>query len=326
MRNLRTASTDAVAISPAEKVELLQAAIECVIRGKPEAVRLAIVTLLAGGHLLIEDVPGVGKTTLAHALALALDCSFQRIQFTSDLLPSDVVGLSVYNQQESLFEWKPGPIFANVILADEINRTTPKTQSALLEAMAEQHVTVEGVTHPLPSPFMVLATQNPIEHHGTYPLPESQLDRFMLRLRIGYPSAADERQILRDREHAEPLDEMQPVMSAADVLELQHSVSQVSVDDAIVDYLMRIVAATRASEMLDLGVSPRGTLSLFRAAQALALTEGRSYCLPDDVKRLVIPVFAHRIAVSSRYSSALRRSEEAEAVLREIMKTISVPL
>jgi len=237
-----------------------------------------------------------------------------------------VVGLSVYNQQESLFEWKPGPIFANVILADEINRTTPKTQSALLEAMAEQHVTVEGVTHPLPSPFMVLATQNPIEHHGTYPLPESQLDRFMLRLRIGYPGAADERQILRDREHAEPLEEMQPVMSAADVLELQHAVSEVSVDDAIVDYLMRIVAATRASEMLDLGVSPRGTLSLFRAAQALALTEERSYCLPDDVKRLVIPVFAHRIAVSSRYSSALRRSEEAEAVLREIMKTISVPL
>jgi MoxR-like ATPase len=326
MRNLRTASTDAVAISPAEKVEILQAAIERVIRGKPEAVRLAIVTLLAGGHLLIEDVPGVGKTTLAHALALALDCSFQRIQFTSDLLPSDVVGLSVYNQQESLFEWKPGPIFANVILADEINRTTPKTQSALLEAMAEQHVTVEGVTHPLPSPFMVLATQNPIEHHGTYPLPESQLDRFMLRLRIGYPGAADERQILRDREHAEPLKEMQPVMSAADVLELQQSVSEVSVDDAIVDYLMRIVAATRASEMLDLGVSPRGTLSLFRAAQALALTEERSYCLPDDVKRLVIPIFAHRIAVSSRYSSAMRRSEEAEAVLREIMKTISVPL
>lgn len=326
MRNLRTASTDAVAVSPAEKIDLLQAAIECVIRGKPEAVRLAIVTLLAGGHLLIEDVPGVGKTTLAHALALALDCSFQRIQFTSDLLPSDVVGLSVYNQQESLFEWKPGPIFANVILADEINRTTPKTQSALLEAMAERHVTVEGVTHPLPSPFMVLATQNPIEHHGTYPLPESQLDRFMLRLRIGYPGAADERQILRDRERTDPLEEMQPVMSAADVLELQQSVSEVSVDDAIIDYLMRIVAATRASEMLDLGVSPRGTLSLFRAAQALALTEERSYCLPDDIKRLVIPVFAHRIAVSSRYSSAMRRSEEAEAVLREIMKTISVPL
>lgn len=326
MRNLRTARTDELAATSAEKIELLQAAIERVIRGKPEVVRLAIVTMLAGGHLLIEDVPGVGKTTLAHALALALDCSFQRIQFTSDLLPSDVVGLSVYNQQESLFEWKPGPIFANVILADEINRTTPKTQSALLEAMAERHVTVEGVTHALPTPFMVLATQNPIEHHGTYPLPESQLDRFMLRLRIGYPGATDERQILRDREHAEPLDEMQPVMSAADVLELQQAVAEVSVDDAIVDYLMRIVAATRASEMLDLGVSPRGTLALFRAAQALALCEERSYCLPDDVKRLVIPVFAHRIAVSSRYSSAMRRSEEAEAVLREIMKTISVPL
>src|ERR1043166_646316 len=214
MRNLRTASTDAVAATVAERIELLQTAVERVIRGKPEAVRLAIVTLLAGGHLLIEDVPGVGKTTLAHALALALDCSFQRIQFTSDLLPSDVVGLSVYNQQDSLFEWKPGPIFANIILADEINRTTPKTQSALLEAMAERHVTVEGVTHQLPTPFMVLATQNPIEHHGTYPLPESQLDRFMLRLRIGYPGLSDERQILRDREHSEPLDEMQPVMSA----------------------------------------------------------------------------------------------------------------
>lgn len=326
MRNLRNASSDAIAATAAERIELLQAAIERVIRGKPEAVRLAIVTLLAGGHLLIEDVPGVGKTTLAHALARALDCSFQRIQFTSDLLPSDVIGLSVYNQQESLFEWKPGPIFANVILADEINRTTPKTQSALLEAMAEGHVTVEGTTHSLPAPFIVLATQNPIEHHGTYPLPESQLDRFMLRLRIGYPGPVDERQILRDREHAEPLDQMQPVMSAADILELQQAVSEVTVDDAIVDYLMRIVAATRASEMLDLGVSPRGTLALFRAAQALALTEERSYCLPDDVKRLVIPVFAHRLTVSSRYSSAMRRSAEAEAVLREIMKTISVPL
>jgi MoxR-like ATPase len=305
---------------------LLQSTIERVIRGKPEVVRLALVTLLAGGHLLIEDVPGVGKTTLAQALARALDCTFQRIQFTSDLMPSDVIGLSIYNQHDSLFEWKPGPIFANIVLADEINRTTPKTQSALLEAMAERHVTVEGVTHPLPLPFMVLATQNPIEHHGTYPLPESQMDRFMLRLRIGYPGVADEKMILRDREHAEPLDDLQPVLSAADILDLQAAVSEVSVDDAIVDYLMRIVAATRASDMLDLGVSPRGTLSLFRAAQALALTEERTYCLPDDIKRLVVPVFAHRITVSSRYSSAMRRSEEAEAVLLEIMKTISVPL
>ncbi len=328
MRNLRTAGTrsDSVASVSAERVELLQSTIERVIRGKPEVVRLALVTLLAGGHLLIEDVPGVGKTTLAHALALALDCTFQRIQFTSDLLPSDVIGLSIYNQHDSLFEWKPGPIFANLVLADEINRTTPKTQSALLEAMAERHVTVEGITHALPQPFMVLATQNPIEHHGTYPLPESQLDRFMLRLRIGYPGVADEKLILRDREHAEPLDDLQPVMTAQDVLELQDAVSEVAVDDAIVDYLMRIVAATRSSEMLDLGVSPRGTLSLFRAAQALALTEERSYCLPDDIKRLVVPVFAHRLTVSSRYSSAMRRSEEAEAVLLEIMKTISVPL
>src|SRR5437867_1344073 len=327
MRNLEQINSGQIAsVNAVEQIERLQETVEKVIKGKSEAVRLAIITLIAGGHLLVEDVPGVGKTTLAHALARALDCSFQRIQFTSDLLPSDVIGLSVYNQNPGAFEWKPGPIFANVVLADEINRTTPKTQSALLEAMAERHVTVEGTTHGLPAPFIVLATQNPIEHHGTYPLPESQLDRFMLRLRIGYPGAADEKLILRDREHAEPLNNMQAMMNAADVMELHQAVTEVSVDDAIVDYLMRIVAATRSSEMLDLGVSPRGTLSLFRAAQALALTEQRSYCLPDDIKRLVIPVFAHRIAVSSRYSSAMRRSEEAEAVLREIMKTISVPL
>jgi MoxR-like ATPase len=309
-----------------EKIERLQRAIETVIKGKAEAVRLGLVTLLAGGHLLVEDVPGVGKTTLAHALARALHCSFQRIQFTSDLLPSDVIGLSIYNQHTGVFEWKPGPIFANVVLADEINRTTPKTQSALLESMAERHVTAEGVTHLLPAPFMVVATQNPIEHHGTYPLPESQLDRFMLRLRIGYPSAVDERQILRDREYSDPLNDLRPVMSASEIVELQQSVADVSVDDALVEYLMRIVAATRDSEMLDLGVSPRGTLSLFRAAQALALTEERSFCIPDDIKRLVLPVFAHRILVSTRFASSMRRSEEAEAVLTEIMKTVSVPL
>ena len=328
MRRLQTVNGEAplVTSEAVEKIDKLQEAIETVIKGKPEAVRLAIVTLIAGGHLLVEDVPGVGKTTLAHALARALDCSFQRIQFTSDLLPSDVIGLSVYNQHQGIFEWKPGPIFANVILADEINRTTPKTQSALLEAMAERQVTVEGVTHLLPSPFIVLATQNPIEHHGTYPLPESQLDRFMLRLRIGYPDLTNERQILRDREYADPLGDLVPVMAAGEVIELQHSVASVAVDDALVEYLMRIVAATRDSEMLDLGVSPRGTLSLFRAAQALALTEERSYCIPDDIKRLVLPIFAHRILVSSRFASALGRSEEAEAVLREIMKTVSVPL
>lgn len=308
------------------RIERLQTAIETVIKGKPEAVRLAIVTLIAGGHLLIEDVPGVGKTTLAQALARAIDCSFQRIQFTSDLLPSDVIGLSVYNQHSGVFEWKPGPVFANIILADEINRTTPKTQSALLEAMAERHVTVEGITHELPAPFMVLATQNPIEHHGTYPLPESQLDRFMLRLRIGYPGVEDEKQILRDREYSDPLEQLVPVMSGTEIIELQRNVASVSVDDSLVEYLMRIISATRDSEMLDLGASPRATLSLFRAAQALALSEERSFCIPDDIKRLVLPVFAHRIVVSSRFSSSLRRSEEAEAVLREIMKSVSVPL
>jgi MoxR-like ATPase len=328
MRRLQTANRESVnqASAAVEKIEKLQAAIESVIKGKPEAVRLALVTLIAGGHLLVEDVPGVGKTTLAHALARAIDCPFQRIQFTSDLLPSDVIGLSIYNQHTGIFEWKPGPVFASVVLADEINRTTPKTQSALLEAMAEGHITVEGLTHQLPAPFIVIATQNPIEHHGTYPLPESQMDRFMLRLRIGYPGSEDEKQILRDRERAEPLDQLRAVMSGEDILDLQRNVSEVSVDDALVDYLMRIVAATRDSEMLDLGVSPRGTLALFRAAQALALTEDRAYCVPDDIKRLVLPVFAHRLVVSSRFSSSLRRSEEAEAVLKEIMKSVSVPL
>jgi MoxR-like ATPase len=328
MRNVESINDRSAAFTTraVETVDRLQQAIETVIKGKPEAVRLAIVTLLAGGHLLVEDVPGVGKTTLAHALARALDCTFQRIQFTSDLLPSDVIGLSIYNQHSGVFEWKPGPVFANVILADEINRTTPKTQSALLEAMAERQVTIEGTTHRLPQLFIVLATQNPIEHHGTYPLPESQLDRFMLRLRIGYPEVTAETQMLRDREFFDPLVSLQPVLSDVDVLELREMVLSVTVDEALVEYLMRIVTATRDSEMLDLGVSPRGTLSLFRAAQALALTEERSYCIPDDIKRLVLPVFAHRILVSSRFSSSLRRSEEAEAVLTEIIKTVSVPL
>src|SRR4026209_576056 len=232
MRNLETIQGGPITSANAiDQIERLQNAVETVIKGKPEAIRLAIVTLIAGGHLLIEDVPGVGKTTLAHSLARALNCTFQRIQFTSDLLPSDVIGLSVYNQRTSVFEWKPGPVFANVVLADEINRTTPKTQSALLEAMAERHVTAEGITHSLPAPFIVVATQNPIEHHGTYPLPESQLDRFMLRLRIGYPEIADEKQILRDREYSDPLDDLRPVMTASEVVELQQAVSTVSVDD-----------------------------------------------------------------------------------------------
>lgn len=310
----------------AEKIAELRASVESVIRGKSDVVELALVTLLAGGHLLIEDVPGVGKTTLAQALARSFDCSFQRIQFTSDLLPSDILGLQVFNQQRGQFEFKPGPIFANVVLADEINRTTPKTQSALLEAMAEGHVTVEQQTYNLPRPFIVIATQNPVEHHGTYPLPESQLDRFMMRLRMGYPGASDEREILRRHSLNSSVDHIKPVMRGEDVIALQREVRNVRVDDSLIDYLLSIVRATRQAEILDLGVSPRGSLALYHAAQALAFIRGRDYVIPDDIKQLAIPVFAHRIVINSRYTTGLRRSEEAEAALGEILKSVSVPL
>jgi MoxR-like ATPase len=313
-------------ITTAGKIEQLQSTIESVIHGKPEVVQLSLVALLAGGHLLIEDVPGVGKTTLAQALARSFDCSFQRIQFTSDMLPSDIVGLEVYNQQRGEFDFKSGPIFANVVLADEINRTTPKTQSALLEAMAEGHVTVEQDTHRLPKPFMVLATQNPVEHHGTYPLPESQLDRFMMRLKMGYPDAEDEKVILRQQSLNSPLEHIRPVMHGNDILDLQHEVRKVAVDESLVDYLINIVRASRETEILNLGVSPRGSLALYHAAQAFAYIEGRDFVIPDDIKRLVVPVFAHRIVVNSRFSTGLRRSDEAEAALKEIIRNINVPL
>ena len=311
----------------ARKINVLQTEIERVIKGKSETVKLALVALLAKGHLLIEDVPGIGKTTLANALAKALDLSFQRIQFTSDLLPSDVIGLSIYNQRDGRFEWNAGPIFSNIVLADEINRATPKTQSALLEAMAEEQITVEGVSRPLPLPFMVVATQNPTEHHGTYPLPESQLDRFMLRLHIGYPNLNDERQILRDRKRENPLRRVESVLTETDIIELQRRVSEVRVDDVLVDYLLNIVGQTRSSDALELGISPRGTLSLFRAAQAVALIEGRDFCIADDIKQLVIPVFAHRVIVNSRQTtSGKRRSYEAEQILRDILQKTNVPL
>jgi len=313
-------------ITTAGKLEQLQATIETVIRGKSDVVELALVTLLAGGHLLIEDVPGVGKTTLAHTLARSFDCTFQRIQFTSDMLPSDIVGLEVFDQRTSTFEFKSGPIFANVVLADEINRATPKTQSALLEAMAEGHVTVEQETYQLPRPFIVLATQNPIEHHGTYPLPESQLDRFMMRLRMGYPGTEDEKTILRQQTLNSPIDDIVPMMDGENVLALQREVREVTVDEALLDYLIRVARATREADILDLGVSPRGSLALYHAAQALAFVEGRDYVIPDDIKRLVAPIFAHRIVVNSRYSTGLRRSDQAEAALQEILKTVNVPL
>ena len=332
MRDWVTSETNggnAVVVSgfdAAAKIADLQAAMERVIKGKSETVKFAMIALLAKGHLLIEDVPGIGKTTLANALARALELSFQRIQFTSDLLPSDVIGLSVYNQKSGDFEWKAGAIFSNIVLADEINRSTPKTQSALLEAMAEEQVTVEGVSRRLPVPFIVVATQNPSEHHGTYPLPESQLDRFMLRLHIGYPSLEDERRLLRDRERRNPLEFVRPVMTRDEVIELQTKVAEVRFDDALLEYLLQIVDLTRKSDLLELGISPRGTLALFRSAQALAFIEGRDYCIADDIKRLVVPCFAHRIIVNSRAGALRSRTREAEQILYDILLKVSVPI
>jgi MoxR-like ATPase len=304
----------------------LHRSIARVVKGKEDVIQLALTALLARGHLLIEDVPGVGKTTLAQALARSFQCSFQRIQFTSDMLPSDVIGISVFNPVAQEFEFKPGPIFANIIVADEINRTTPKTQSSLLEAMNESQITVDNHTHPLPKPFLVLATQNPIEHHGTYPLPESQLDRFLMRIRMGYPSRASEKEIIRNHSAAGQPSQIAPVMDAAEVVAMQEGVSQVKVDESLLDYALEIVDRTRQTEQLSLGVSPRGAVMLHRAAQARAFLEGRDYCLPDDFKRLVVPVFAHRVVVSSRYVSTQKKSEQAEAILREILETTRVPL
>jgi MoxR-like ATPase len=284
------------------------------------------VSVFAKGHLLIEGVPGVGKTTLAQATARAIDCSFQRIQFTSDMLPSDVLGISIYSAIEQKFEFKPGPVFTNVLLADEINRTTPKTQSALLEAMNEGQVTVDAHSYPLPQPFLVIATQNPVEHHGTYPLPESQMDRFLLRARMGYPGPESEREILRSEAGAAKLDDVQPVLTGADVLALQEEVTQITVEDSLVDYALEIVRRTRESDYLSLGVSPRGSLMLFRAAQSLAFLSGRRFATPDDFKTLAIPVFAHRVVVSGRYSSTLKRSEQSEQILRDIVDSVPVPV
>jgi len=303
----------------------IEAALGRVIRGKADVIRLSLACLLARGHLLIEDVPGVGKTTLAQALARIVDANFHRIQFTSDMLPSDVVGVTIYNAHTQEFEFKPGPVFTNFLLADEINRATPKTQSALLEAMNELQVTVDGRSHPLAQPFMVIATQNPVEHHGAYPLPESQLDRFLMRIRIGYPDAASEREIVRQKV-APSMEAALPVIAGADLAGLQDTVAQVAVDESIVDYMLTIVERTREHESLAMGVSPRGSQMLYRATQALAAVEGRDYATPDDVKRLVLPVFAHRVAVNSRVILAQRPVEAAERVLTEILTMVDVPL
>jgi MoxR-like ATPase len=304
-----------------EKIERLAGSVARALRGKPEAIRLALTALLARGHLLIEDVPGVGKTTLASALARAVGGRFVRIQFTSDLLPSDLTGVSVFDPETRRFEFRPGPLFANVVLADEINRTTPKTQSALLEAMSEHRVSVDGVTRVLPDPFFVAATQNPVEHHGTFPLPESQLDRFLLRISIGYPGPEDERNIL-ELHRSEAADEG-AVMEPGDLLELQAAADTVHATTEVLDYAVSICRFTRDLPGVATGASPRATLALFRAARAHALVAGRSYITPDDVKLLAVPVLAHRLLLEGADETGSR--DAAEQAVREVLSVTPVP-
>ncbi|HJT21453.1 MAG TPA: MoxR family ATPase [Nitrospira sp.] len=307
-------------------IQAIQDNIARVIKGKTHVIEMAVVCLLARGHLLLEDVPGVGKTTLAHSLARSLACSFKRIQFTSDLLPSDIVGVSIFNRQKQSFEFMPGPIFANIVLADEINRTTPKTQSSLLEAMSEAQISVDNQTHQLQQPFMVIATQNPAEYHGTFPLPESQLDRFLMRLRIGYPSPEEERKVLERPQVLHPADALDAVIPAEDVLRLQRSVDEVHVDESLTDYLLAIVQATRQSELLSLGVSTRGALALNTTAKALALVRGRDYCLPDDIKELAPVVLSHRVMLNRTHGMRTHSFEQAERIVLDIVETIPVPV
>jgi MoxR-like ATPase len=293
--------------------------------GGEETVRLAITALLARGHLLVEDVPGIGKTLLGVALARSIDSTFRRIQFTNDLLPADLLGFSLFNPRDNTFSFKPGPIFCNIVLADEINRTTPKTQSALLEAMNDGRVTIDGATYPLPDPFLIIATQNPVEYHGTFPLPEAQLDRFLVRLKIGYPDAAREREIIRGRDLYGLAGRLEPVLSAADVLALQAEADAVRVDDSLLAYIVALAADTRRRPAIKLGVSPRGALLLRRAAQARALTFGRDYVVPDDIQQVAVPVFAHRIVVDSP-SYGLVRIRESDAVVEDVLRGTPVPL
>ena len=302
-------------------IDRLQQNVSRALVGKDEVVRLALIGLLARGHLLIEDVPGVGKTTLAAALARSIGAGFQRIQFTSDMLPADVLGVTVWEPQRAEFVFKPGPLFTNVVLADEINRTTPKTQSSLLEAMNESQVSLDHTTYPLPRPFMVVATQNPREYEGTYPLPESQLDRFMLRIRIGYPEVADEKAILRAARPVAPED-LAPVVTVAELLRLQDEAEQVRANEAVLDYLLAIVNATRTSPLLTLGASPRASLALLRVARARALAEGRDYLVPDDVKTMAGPALAHRIIVKGHETVP---GGAAEAVVQAVVQDVVVP-
>jgi MoxR-like ATPase len=307
-----------------EGLNRLTQQLNTVVVGKPEPIRMALVALLSEGHVLIEDVPGVGKTLLAKAIAISIDTPFRRIQFTPDLLPSDILGSSIYSSATSEFLFKPGPIFSNVILADEINRTTPRTQSALLEAMSDGQVSIEGTTHILAKPFFVMATQNPFEFEGTYILPESQLDRFMLRIKMGYPARSEERRILTMHRTGSPVELLRPVVTADEILAMQQLVRQVRVDDSVADYLLEIVRATRESDDLRVGVSTRGALTLYRAAQGLAYISGRDFVVPDDIKSLVSPILAHRIVGKSFLNAG--EFGAAEAILRDIVDRIEVPV
>ncbi len=307
---------------PASRLAPLRAAVGRVILGKDAVIEQLLVAVVAGGHVLIEDVPGVGKTTLAQALAQALGCSFRRVQFTSDLLPSDILGVTVFDRNASEFRFKQGPIFANVVLADEINRTTPKTQSALLEAMNTGRVHIDGHRHELPRPFHVFATQNPLEHHGTYPLPESQMDRFLMRVSMGYPDPEAERRVMHQR--GSELDEVEAALDVDDLLALQRRATEVRVDPALEDYVLALVRATRDNPQLTLGVSPRGTQALVRAARAAAVIDGRDYCVPDDVKRLAVPVLAHRVLGAGGHDP-LAGGRPAAELLADLVEAVPPP-
>ncbi|MBL8100217.1 MAG: MoxR family ATPase [Anaerolineales bacterium] len=302
--------------------ERVRESLQKVIVGKNQSLEFVLIGLLCQGHILIEDVPGVGKTMLARSLARSLDCVFNRIQFTPDMLPSDVTGISIYNQQKKKFEFRAGPIVGQIILADEINRATPKTQAALLEAMEERQITVDGVTHPLPQPFMVLATQNPIEYEGTFPLPEAQLDRFLLRMRLGYPNILDEIRIIDDQKLAHPIESLKPVVKVKELLQAVNAVKKVYISNTIKRYVVELSVRTRQSQDVYLGASPRGSLSLARAGQAMAALQGRDYVLPDDIKALAVPVLGHRIIVSP---AARLRDLSSDKIVQEIVSATPSP-
>lgn len=310
----------------AGKIQKLLDNMEQVVFGKHEVVKMCAIGLLARGHILIEDVPGIGKTTIAQSIARSLDCTFNRIQFTSDMLPSDIIGVSMLDHKTNNFEFRKGPIFASIVLADEVNRTPPKTQSALLEAMSENQISIDGRTYPLPQPFMVLATQNPVEYEGTYILPESQLDRFSLRVEMGYPPAADEIRIMRRRNPQKAIHELDAVLTVEEILELQDRVGEIIVDDSVAQYMLAIVQGTRTHEQVQLGASPRGSLAFYEVCQARALVEGREYVTPGDVKEMAVPVLSHRLLVKSKGADLSMAAQERVRVIREILKRTEVPV